>query len=232
MAAYPDRERASGAYGPGQPARGGRPKALGAHSGRAAPRGPRRSTRGCAGGRRRPATPPRSRNVPRCGGPPSSPVGRTSRVPWMATATIGMLERSAVAKAPPRNLPTRRVPSKVPSGKNTERLTGGGELPHPACVRSSLVTVETLDEGRAEPPEQQARQRHADHLLLDDKGEVGRQGGRGDDSVDIARMVGDDHARSLRQALASLDPEPNPGAPQEPSRGHARRPSGARAGRE
>src|ERR1700733_5031745 len=121
-------------------------------------------------------------------------------------------------KGPSQKLADPVGPIEGALGKEYERLPGGGELPHPARIRSPLVTVEALDEGRAEPPEQQTRQRHADHLLLDDKGEFGRQGGRGDDSVNVARMVGDDNARSPRQALASLDLQPNTGAPQEPSR--------------
>ena len=87
---------------------------------------------------------------------------------------------------------------------------------------AALVTVEPLDEGRAEPAQQQARERHAHHLLLDDKGEIRRQGGRGHDAVDVACMVGDHHAGSVRQALASLDRQANARCPEEPSRGHAR----------
>ena len=46
-------------------------------------------------------------------------------------------------------------------------------------------------------------------------------------------MVGDDHTRSLGQALASLDPQSNARAPQEPSSGQTRDPAApAQAGNE
>ena len=126
------------------------------------------------------------------------PHGSTSRVPWMATATMRICERSAVAKAPPRNLPICAAAVERALRKEDQGLAGGRELPHAARVRSALVAVEALDERGPEAPQQQAGERHAHHLLLDDEGKVRRQCRDGDDAVDVAGVIRDHHARFAR----------------------------------
>src|SRR5436190_19368484 len=58
-----------------------------------------------------------------------------------------------------------------------------------------IVAVVAIDEGGAEPPQQKAGDRHAAHLMLDQIREAGRQRGRQDDAVEIARVIRDDDAR-------------------------------------
>ena len=82
--------------------------------------------------------------------------------------------------------------------KEHQGLAGGRELPYAPGVGAALVPVEALDELGAEAPQQEARQRHAHHLLLDNEGKFGGQSRHGHDPVDVAGMVGHHHARDAR----------------------------------
>ena len=148
----------------------------------------------------------------------------------MATATTGMSERAAVVNAPPRNLPIWRFSSKVPSGKEHQGLAGGRQFQHAARIGRALVAVESLDELRAQAPQQQTGQRYSHHLLLDDEGKVGRQCRDDGDGIDVAGMIGHHHAGRLRQPLQPLDREGNAGHPQKGARRPCRPPRGAGAG--
>jgi hypothetical protein len=86
-------------------------------------------------------------------------------------------------------------------GEEHQGLAHGCDARYPARVGRALVSVEPLHEFRAQAPQQQTRQRYAHHLLLDHEGEVRRQRGDGDDPVDIAGMVRDHHAGTVRQAV-------------------------------
>ncbi len=136
----------------------------------------------------------------------------------MATATTGIFERAAVAKAPFKNRPIWRFSSKVPSGKNISDWPAAATLQHPARIDGPLVPVEALDELRTEAPQQETHQRNTLRFLLDDEGKIGRQGRDDDDGVDVAGMVGHHHAGCLRQALQSLDCKRNTGHPHEGAR--------------
>jgi len=58
--------------------------------------------------------------------------------------------------------------------KEHQRLAARGHLKDAARIGRPLMSVEALDEFRAQPPQEQARQRDAHHLLLDDEGEIRR----------------------------------------------------------
>src|ERR1700691_5450209 len=130
----------------------------------------------------------------------------------MAMATTGMSERAAVVNAPPRNLPIWRISVNVPSGKNTK------DWPAAASIDSALVPIEAFDELRSQAPQQQAGEGHAHHFLLDHEGKIGRQRRGGDQAVDIAGVIGDDHAGYLRQPIQPLDAEWNSGGAQKGAR--------------
>ncbi len=131
-------------------------------------------------------------------------------------ATTGISERAAVAKAPPRNLPICRTSSKVPSGKNTRDWPVAASFSTRRASTAALVTVEALDELRAQAAQQQAGQRHVHHFLLDHEGKIGWQRRGGDQSVDVARMVGDHHAGGGRQPLRPSTVKGMPAARRNP----------------
>ena len=133
------------------------------------------------------------------------PGGSTSRVPRIAAATIGIFDRSAVAKAPPRNLPHLTGGIECSLRKEHEGLPLRSQPPDPAGIGGSFVPIEPLHEGGSEAPQQQTGERHPVHLFLDDEGELGRQGRRGDDAVDVACVIGDDDAGRFRQPIQALD---------------------------
>ena len=79
-----------------------------------------------------------------------------------------------------------------------QRMAAGRRAQHAPRIRAALVAVEALDELRADAPQQQAGQRHIVHLALDDEPEARRQRRRHDHAVQVARVVGDDHALTRR----------------------------------
>ncbi len=114
--------------------------------------------------------------------------------------------------------PIWRTSVNVPSGKEHQGLAGGGELQHATRIDAALVAVEAFDELRSQAPQQQAGERHPHHFFLDHEGKIGRQRRGCDQTVDVARMIGDHHAGDLRQPVQSLDGERDAGSAQEGAR--------------
>jgi hypothetical protein len=102
-----------------------------------------------------------------------------------------------------------------PLGEESQRLATGRGAQHPARVGGALATVESLDEFRAEPAQQQAGERHAHHFPLDDEGETGRQGRLQDDAVEVALVVRDQDAGAGWQAVRARHSEADAREPEE-----------------
>src|SRR5208282_924926 len=97
----------------------------------------------------------------------------------------------------------------------------------------AFVPIDAVDECRAETAQQQAREGYSHHLFLDDEGKFGRQRRYGHDPVDVAGVIGDDHAWRTRQPLDPVDAQRNSRNAEKPTRKRAGGPApGAQAGQE
>jgi len=65
---------------------------------------------------------------------------------------------------------------------------------HAPSIALATGVARPVDELRADAPQQQAKHRRARRFLLYHERETRRQRGLHHDSVEIARVVGDDHA--------------------------------------
>ena len=105
-------------------------------------------------------------------------------------------------------------------------MTVGGVAQYAQRIRRAALAVEALDELRADAVQEPAGERYTGHLALDDEPEAGRKGGGEYQSVEVARVVGDDHTLSSRQLIEGADGELHARSPKE---GAGERPRGAPA---
>ena len=95
--------------------------------------------------------------------------------------------------------------SNVPSGKKPSAEPRVASECSARARALPVVAIVAVDERRAEPPQDEARDRHAAHLVLDQIRETCGQRRRQNDAVEVARVIRDDDARVVRLDRVALD---------------------------
>src|SRR5690606_18014660 len=86
-----------------------------------------------------------------------------------------------------------------------EGFAGGCRPEQVPCIPRTGGSHEPFHEARADPAQQEMRERYLLHLTLDDERETGRQESLQDQPVQVAGMIGDHDAVPLRNPVQSGD---------------------------
>ncbi len=86
-----------------------------------------------------------------------------------------------------------------PLGKEDQRASSNRCAHDASGIRCAPAAIESLDELRSQPAQEQSGEGNGSHLPLDHKPETGGKRRGVYDAVEIARVVGDNHTLSRRQ---------------------------------